>query len=124
MSGDTTTINAVETYAGMLGLQYFFTPTIRSNMSVGGARMILPSYASQLGGCVGSSITTGTCSSTNTSEAAWSTNLIWSPFKALDLGLEYLYVERHPQALFSIGTNTATTGGIENRIQFSAIGRF
>jgi len=46
------------------------------------------------------------------------------PFKALDLGLEYLYVEQHLQALFSTGTNTATTGGIENRIQFSAIGRF
>lgn len=32
--------------------QYFFTPAIRTNMSIGGARIILPSYTSQFGGCV------------------------------------------------------------------------
>jgi hypothetical protein len=124
VAANATSINATGTYGGMVGLQYFFTPTIRTNMSIGGARMILPSYASQFGGCVGSSIASGTCSSTNTSEAAGTINFIWSPFKALDLGVEYEYVERRLQAPFSTGTNTATTGGIENRILVSAIARY
>ena len=124
VSAQETSLDAVSVYAGMIGLQYFITPTIRANMAIGGARLMLPSYASQFGGCVGASITTGTCSSNNSSEASETINLIWSPFKAVDLGIEYEHVERHLQAAFSTGTNTATTGGIQNRIQFSAIGRF
>jgi hypothetical protein len=85
---------------------------------------MLPSYTAQFGGCVGSSITSGSCASTNSSEWAGSVNFIWSPFKALDLGVEYQHVERSLQAAFSTGTNTATTGGQENRLQFTGIGRF
>jgi hypothetical protein len=124
VTASTTSINAVGIYAGMVGLQYFFTPTIRTNMSLGGAKLTLPSYASQFGGCAGASITTGSCSSTNSSEWAGFVNLIWSPFKAVDLGLEYQHLERHLAAPFSTGTNSATTGGLENRIEASAIGRF
>jgi hypothetical protein len=124
IAAQATSLNPVSVYAGMVGMQFFFTPTIRTNMSIGGARLMLPSYASQFDGCVGAAITTGTCSSTNSSEASESINLIWSPFKAVDLGIEYEHVERHLQAAFSTGANTATTGGIQNRLQFSAIGRF
>ena len=112
VASNTTSINAPGTYGGMVGLQYFFTPTIRTNMSIGGARMILPSYTSQFGGCVGASSATGTCSSTNSSEASGTINFIWSPFKAMDLGVEYEYVERHLQAPFAAATNATTTGGI------------
>jgi Porin subfamily len=120
----TTSLDAVTVYGAMIGLQYFLTPTIRTNMAIGGARLMLPGYTSQFGGCVGASIPTGTCSSNNTTEASGTINLIWSPFKALDLGLEYQHLERNLQAPFSTGTNTATTGGIANRLEFSAIGRF
>jgi hypothetical protein len=48
----------------------------------------------------------------------------WSPFRALDLGLEYQHFERTLQSAFSTGTNTATTGGVANRLQFSEIARF
>jgi hypothetical protein len=124
VASNTTSINAPGTYGGMVGLQYFFTPTIRTNMSIGGARIILPSYTSQFGGCVGASSATGTCSSTNSSEASGTINFIWSPFKAIDLGVEYEYVERHLQAPFAAATSATTTGGIENRILVSAIARY
>jgi hypothetical protein len=124
VSASGTSINATGTYGGVVGLQFFFTPTIRTNMTLGGARLMLPSYVAQFGGCVGSTIATGTCSTTNSSMAAGTINLIWSPFRALDLGVEYQYVERSLQSQFSTGTNTATTGGISNRIQASAIARF
>jgi hypothetical protein len=124
VASNTTSINAPGTYGGMVGLQYFFTPTIRTNMSIGGARIILPSYTSQFAGCVGASSSSGTCSSTNSSEASGTINFIWSPFKAVDLGVEYQYAERHLQAPFAAGTNATTTGGIANRILFSAIARY
>jgi hypothetical protein len=124
VASNATSINAPGTYGGMVGLQYFFTPTIRTNMSIGGARIILPSYTSQFGGCVGASSSSGTCSSTNSSEASGTINFLWSPFKALDLGVEYEYVERHLQAPFAAAANATTTGGIENRILVSAIARY
>ena len=96
VASNATSINAPGTYGGMVGLQYFFTPTIRTNMALGGARIILPSYTSQFGGCVGVSSSSGTCSSTNSSEASGMINFIWSPFKALDLGVEYEW-RRHPR---------------------------
>jgi hypothetical protein len=122
VASNTTSINAPGTYGGMVGLQYFFTPTISTNMSIGGARIVLPSYTSQFGGCVGASSSSGTCSSTNSSEASGTISFIWSPFKAVDLGVAYEYVERHLQAPFSTGTSTATTSGIANRV--SAIARY
>jgi hypothetical protein len=124
VAANNTSLDAVGVYSGMVGLQFFFTPTIRSNLALGGARLNLPGYTSQFGGCVGALITSGTCSATNTSEWAGSINLIWSPFRAVDLGIEYQHVERSLQAAFSTGTNTAATGGQENRLQFTGIGRF
>jgi hypothetical protein len=93
-------------------------------MAIGGARIELPSYASMFGGCVGSTIASGTCSSTNQSAWGGTINVIWSPFRALDVGLEYQHFERALQSAFSTGTNTATTGGVANRIQMSGIARF
>jgi hypothetical protein len=119
-----TSLNAVDTYGGMVGLQYFVTPTIRTNMALGGARLIMPSYTTGFGGCVGSASATGTCDAVNKSEWAGSINLVWTPFKAVDIGLEYQHVERVLQGSFSTGAGTATTGGIANRIQLTGIGRF
>jgi hypothetical protein len=124
VTASSTSLDAVGVYSGMVGLQYFFTPTIRTNVALGGARLTLPGYTSQFGGCVGATITSGTCSSTNSSEWGGSVNLIWSPFKAVDLGVEYQHFERSLQAPFSTGANTATTGGQQNRLQFTGIGRF
>jgi hypothetical protein len=93
-------------------------------MALGGARLIMPSYTTQFGGCAGAASPTGTCSAVNKSEWAGSINLVWSPFKALDIGLEYQHVERVLQGSFSTGAGTATTGGIANRIQLTGIGRF
>lgn len=124
--GSNTLINAPEEYGGMAGLQYFFTPSIRTNAAIGGARIINPSYANGFGGCVGSaSSSSTTCSTVNKSEWAGSVNLIWSPFKSVDIGFEYQHVERVLQARYLIGPGNATTsGGIENRLQLMGIGRF
>jgi hypothetical protein len=119
-----TDVDAVGVYGGMVGLQFFFTPTIRTNMAIGGARVMLPGYVSQFGGCVGAVITSGTCSSTNNTMSAESINLISSPFRVLDIGFEYQHVERHLQSAFITGTDATTTGGIANRLQLSVIGRF
>jgi len=119
-----TSLNAVGVYGGMLGAQYFFTPTLRTNMAIGGARLMMPSYTAQFGGCVGAASSSGTCSTVNTSEWAGSINLIWSPFKMIDLGFEYQHVERALQQRAVTGTNASAGGGIENRLQVTTIGRF
>jgi len=49
VTGDEANINAVDVYGGMVGAQYFFTPTL----SIGGAPLSCPGYVSQFGGCVG-----------------------------------------------------------------------
>jgi hypothetical protein len=119
-----TNLDAVTSYGGVVGLQYFFTPTLRTNMALGGARLIMPSYTTQFGGCAGATSPTGTCSAVNKSEWAGSINLVWSPFKAVDIGLEYQHVERVLQGSFSTGGGNATTGGVANRIELTGIGRF
>jgi len=124
VAGNQASLEAVDVYGGMVGLQYFFTPTIRTNMALGGARMNLPGYVSQFGGCVGAALATGTCSATNSALWSGTINIVWSPFRAVDLGFEYQHVERHLQSAFSTGPGTATTGGIQNRLQVTAIGRF
>jgi hypothetical protein len=125
VTGANVSIDAPLVYAGMVGAQYFFTPSLRTNMSIGGARIINPSYADQFGGCVGSALTAGSCNTVNKSEWAGAINLVWSPFKAVDIGLEYQHVERTLQARNAIGPGAATTsGGIANRIQLTMIGRF
>ena len=48
--------DAVGVYGGMIGAQYYFTKTLRTNMSIGGARLMMPSYAAQFGGVVGSAL--------------------------------------------------------------------
>jgi hypothetical protein len=117
-------LDAVAVYGGMLGLRYFLTPTLRTNMAIGGAHMEYPSYVSQFGGCVGAPASSGTCSTVNTSEWAGSINLIWSPIKMVDLGVEWQHVERvlHHSATMPAGATSG--GGIVNRVQASAIGRF
>jgi len=117
-------IDPVTSYGGMIGLQYFFTPTIRTNMALGGARLNMPSYTAAFGGCVGAASPTGTCSAVNKAEWAGSVNLVWSPFKAVDIGLEYQHVERTLEGSFATGGGNATTGGVANRIQLTGIGRF
>ncbi len=124
VTGETASISAVGVYGGMVGAQYYFTETLRTNMSIGGARLMMPGYTAQFGGCVGSPLSSGTCSSINTSEWAGSINLIWSPFKAVDLGFEYQHVERALQQRAVTGTGVSSGGGIANRLQISAIGRF
>jgi hypothetical protein len=124
ITGNTASVNAVGVYGGMLGLQYFFTPTLRTNMSIGGARIMVPSYTAQFGGCVGSALAAGTCQTVNQSEWSGSINLVWSPIRAVDIGLEYQHVERLLQGPFIPQAGSTTTGGIENRIQLTAIGRF
>ena len=116
VTGATSSIDDVGVYGGMVGAQYFFTPTLRTNMSIGAARLNYPDYASQF--CsTGASI----CSSVNTSMWAAAINLVWSPFKAVDLGIEYQHLER---SLIAGGTPALGSGGIVNRIQLTAIGRF
>ena len=124
-TGANASIDAPLVYAGMIGAQYFFTPTLRTNMSIGGARIINPDYSNQFGGCVGAAVAVGTCSTVNKAEWTGNINLVWSPIKAVDIGLEYQHVERTLQNRNAIGPGAITTsGGIANRIQLTAIGRF
>lgn len=119
VTADDASINPVSVYGGMVGAQYFFTPTLRTNMSLGGARILLPSYTS--GFCTGA--TTTACSTLNSGLWAAAINLVWSPFNAVDLGIEYQHLERSLQAPFISG-GLVSRGGMENRIELTTIGRF
>ena len=124
ITGANASIDAVSVYGGMLGAQYYFTKTLRTNMAIGGARIMMPGYTAQFGGCVGSVATSGTCTNVNTSEWAGSINLIWSPFPMVDLGFEYQHVERVLQQRAVTLPGATSGGGIANRLQATAIGRF
>ncbi|MBV8589094.1 MAG: hypothetical protein JO212_03385, partial [Acetobacteraceae bacterium] len=117
-------MDAIQVYGGMVGLQYFLTPTMRFNMALGGGRLIQPSYATLFGGCVGAATSAGTCSTVNTGLWEGSINFIWSPFRAVDIGIEYIHTERALNAAFATDNNTTTNGGIQNTIEVSLIGRF
>ena len=122
VTANTASVDAVNVYGGMVGLQYFFTPTLRTNMSIGGARLEYPDFVSQF--CAGANATSTTCSTTNNGMWAAAINLVWSPFKAVDFGIEYQHVERSLVGRFVPQPGLSTSGGIENRIQLTAIGRF
>lgn len=124
ITGDQASINPVGIFAGMVGAQYFFTPTLRTNMSLGGARLSLPNYVSEFGGCLQSTAASGTCSAVNNSLWMGTINLVWSPIRAVDIGIEYQHLERHLAAPFVPQAGFTTTGGIQNRIQLTTIGRF
>jgi hypothetical protein len=109
---------------GMIGAQYIFTPTLRTNMAIGGAHLTIPSYTAQFGGCVGAATIDGTCSTVNSSEWVGSINLVWSPFRMVDIGFEYQHVERVLQRRALTDTAATAGGGIENRLQLTAIGWF
>jgi hypothetical protein len=113
-------LDTVGVHAGMIGAQYFLTPTLRTNIAIGGARLVLPQYTARFDGCVGAVSTKTTCATVNASEWAGSINLVWSPVKMLDIGVEYQHVERVLQQPASTGAN----GGLENRLQATAICRF
>jgi Porin subfamily len=118
------TLDTVGVYAGMLGAQYFFTPTLRTNMAIGGARLMSPQYTARFDGCVGTVSTKTTCATVNASEWAGSINLVWSPIKMLDIGVEYQHVERVLRQPAMTGSNMTASSGIENRLQMTAICRF
>ncbi|MBO0712178.1 MAG: porin, partial [Acetobacteraceae bacterium] len=124
ITADAAAIDPVSVYGGMVGAQYFFTPILRTNMSIGGARVMLPSYVSQFGGCVGAASSSGTCSTANSGLWAASINLVWSPFNAVDIGLEYQHIERSLQGRNQISPGLITDGGEVNRIELTTIGRF
>ena len=111
-------LDTVGVLSGMVGLQFHFTDTIRTNMSLHGVRLSYPEYVHDFAGCAG---TAGTvCSSLNRHIWAGFANLIRSPVRPIDIGIEYVHVER---ALKNRDANGVRNGRAD-RIQASATVRF
>lgn len=114
-----TKLDTVDVLAGMIGAQFFYTPSLRSNLSLHGARMSYPDYVRAFAGCPG--VAAGSvCGGINRELWAGVANLIWSPVKPVDLGIEYVHVERTLENRDANGVR----GGKADRIQASAIVRF
>ena len=112
-------IDTVGAVAGMVGAQYHFTQSLRSNLSLHGVRLSFPNYVRAFSGCAG--FTAGTvCDGVNQQIWAGAINLIWSPVKPVDLGIEYIHTERTLENRDVNGVH----GGRSDRVQASAIVRF
>ena len=112
-------IDTVGVVAGMVGAQYHFTQNLRSNLSLHGVRLSYPDYVRAFAGCAGFSSGT-VCDGVNQQIWSGAINLIWSPVKPVDLGIEYIHTER---TLENRNVN-GVRGGRSDRIQASAIVRF
>lgn len=75
-------LDTVQVVSGMMGFQHFWAPTVRSTLLGGLARISYPDYVRQFSTAM------------NRTMGEVQGNLIWSPIKALDLGMEYHYGER------------------------------
>ncbi|TPG56957.1 hypothetical protein EAH89_12910 [Roseomonas nepalensis] len=112
-------IDTVGVVAGLVGAQYHFTPSLRSNVSLHGVRLSYPDYVRAFAGCAGAGAGAA-CDAVNEQIWAGAVNLIWSPVKPIDLGLEYIHTERTLQNRDANGVR----GGRSDRVQASAIVRF
>jgi hypothetical protein len=110
--GGGTRIDTVEVLGGVVGGQYWWTPQVRTNAFLHGARLWYPSYVSNF--------SSSTRDLVNRSIWAGVVNLIWSPVPAIDLGIEYIHTERILETRDAAGVG----GGKSDRIQGSAIVRF
>ena len=112
-------IDTVGVVAGVLGAQYHFTSSLRSNLSLHGVRLNFPDYVRAFAGCLGAGSGT-VCDGVNQEIWAGAINLIWSPVKPVDLGIEYVHAER---TLENRNVN-GVRGGRSDRVQASAVVRF
>jgi len=112
-------IDTVGVLAGLVGAQYHFTPSLRSNLSLHGVRLTYPDYVRAFAGCAGAGAGS-VCDGVNQEIWAGAINLIWSPVRPVDLGIEYIHTERTLQNRNLNGVR----GGQSDRIQASAIVRF
>ena len=81
---------------GYVGYRHLWTDTLRSTLSASASRANNPA---------------GTFGTVNQSDASAHVNLIWSPWKKVDLGVEYIYAKREIE--------NGQTGAL-NRLQFGA----
>jgi hypothetical protein len=112
-------IDTVDVLSGVVGLQYHWTPTLRTNASLHGVRLSYPDYVQNFAGCAGAG-SGSICGGVNRDIWAAAVNLIWSPVKPVDLGIEYIHAER---TLENRDVN-GVRGGRADRVQASAIVRF
>jgi hypothetical protein len=112
-------VDAVKVAAALVGLQYHWTDSLRTNASLHGVRLSYPDYVRNFAGCAGAGSGT-VCDGVNHQIWAGAINLIWSPVKPIDLGIEYIHTER---TLENRDVN-GVRGGKSDRVQASAIVRF
>lgn len=82
--------------SGFAAYRHFWSPRLRSTLVLSGSRASLP---------------TGAAGTLNKAAQSAHLNLIWNPYAAVDLGVEYIYGRREIQSGLS---------GSLNRLQFSA----
>jgi hypothetical protein len=111
VAAQTARLDSVRAVAGLVGVQYKFLPNLQSNVTLAGASLDYPNYASGF---------TTTQGSINRNLWATSVNLIYSPVPAVDVGIEYQHAER---TLLVPDVNGAT-GGVADRIQSMGLVRF
>jgi len=119
ISGAQAKIDAVQVLSGIVGAQYHWSDKWRTNAMLHGVRLNYPSYVHDFAGCAGASSGT-VCDGVNRDIWASVINLIYSPVKPIDLGIEYVHEERRLETRDVNGTR----GGQADRIQASAIVRF
>ncbi len=115
---DQARIDTVRVASAMLGATWFILPNLKANVSGGIAELDYPDYVSRFlasGSCSGS-----VCNTLNRRIYAGTAALIWSPWRSIDLGIEYQHVER---VLLSRNAD-GTRGGKADRFQGSVIFRF
>jgi hypothetical protein len=112
-------IDTVQVASAYVGAKYFFTPTLRSNVSLHGAHLNYPSYVAQFQGC-GGGAAGSVCNALNRDIWVTAANLIWSPARMIDVGIEYQHVER----TLENRNRDSVRGGKADRIQGSVIVRF
>ncbi len=127
-SGGALAVDPVQTWGATLAYRRFWTPGLRSNVSVNWARQDFPAYALQFA--------PGSASATALNRELQQVffNLIWSPFAEerngvvqtgwLDVGVEYLFTRRD---IYGGAQATGSAGagyGIANRILGAVVARF
>jgi len=105
-------MNAVHVLALAGGYTHYWTPTIRSTVLYTWSQLYYPSYVAAFANA-GRSVLNRTIHAGNV-------NLVWSPVRQVDVGVEYNYAERE----LEVAQTDGVRGGVAHRVQLSGRFRF
>lgn len=103
-------LDAVTAAAGVIGAQYDILPNLQTNVLLAGAGLEYPNYASSF---------VNTQTAVNKSMWAATANLIYTPLKNVDVGLEYQHAERKLLAPVANGASSGTADRLNTMVRVS-----